>query len=125
MAIHVAAPETRALYYVMRLLLAFLVLLQLDPVIGAALCLHREDAASEECAMPESSRSTERTLAPGGSHVDGSCAFAKLCIPPAPAVVELGQVLLFTPPLDNDPARAKPLAGPRGVLTPPFHPPRV
>jgi hypothetical protein len=109
----------------MRLILALLLLLQLDPVIGAALCLERQHAASEECAMPERSSPAERTLAPAGAQPDGGCSVAQLCAQPAPVIPQADPVFQIVSIVHRDVGRLDTLIIPRGSLTPPFHPPRV
>jgi hypothetical protein len=110
----------------MRLALALLVLLlQLDPLIGAALCFERERAASAECAMPERPTHSGSVVAPAGAQVPGGCAVAQLCAQPAPVIAELGQVFELVSVVHRAPARWDSLDAPAGVLPPPFHPPRV
>ena len=119
---HSLIPE---LLYSMRLLLALLLLLQLDPVIGAALCVEREHAASEECAMPVRSSQAERTLAPAGAQVDGGCRVARLCAHPAPVIAQADPAFQIVPIVHRAVGRLDTLTPPRGLLAPPFHPPRV
>jgi hypothetical protein len=109
----------------MRLALAFLLVLQFDPIIGAALCFERERAASAECAMPERPSHSGSVVAPAGAQVPGECAVAKLCAQPAPVISQLGQVFQVVAVVHRAPARWDSLDAPPGVLTPPFHPPRV
>jgi hypothetical protein len=109
----------------MRLILALLLLLQLDPVIGAALCLQREHAASVECPMPEQAPPAERTLSPAGAQVEGGCSVAQLCAQPAPAVVQIGDEFRFASLLHRAPPFWDGTSAPSGVLPPPFHPPRA
>jgi hypothetical protein len=108
----------------MRLALALLLVLQLDPVIGAALCFEREWAASAECAMPERPTHPASVVAPAGAQVPG-CAVAQLCAQPAPVIAHLEQVFQLVSVVHRAPARWDSLDAPAGVLTPPFHPPRV
>jgi hypothetical protein len=109
----------------MRLALALLLVLQLDPVIGAALCFEREQAANSECSMPEGPTQPGSVVAPAGAQVAGGCAMAKLCAQPAPAIVQLRQAFQVLSIGHPVPARWNSLDAPPGVLTPPFHPPRV
>ena len=109
----------------MRLGLALLLVLQLDPVIGAALCLGREQAANAECAMPERPIYSGSVVAAAGAQVPGGCAVAQLCAQPAPVIAQLGQVFQLVSVVHHAPARWDSLDAPPGVLTPPFHPPRV
>ncbi len=109
----------------MRLILALLLLLQLDPVIGAALCLEREHAASAECAKPERSGQDERTLAPAGAQVEGGCSVAQLCAQPAPLIAQFGETFQLVAVVHRAPAPLDLVSAPSGILSPPFHPPRV
>jgi len=111
--------------YSMRLALALFLVLQLDPVIGAALCFERERAASAVCVMPERPTHPESVVAPVGDEVPGGCTVAKLCAQPAPVVGQLEQVFQVISIVHRAPAPGDSLEAPPGVLTPPFHPPRV
>lgn len=119
------STTTRGLIFSMRLILALLLLLQLDPVVGAALCLQRERAASQECAMPERSDSDEPLVAPGGAQAKSGCAVAQFCAQPSPVVAQLNQDSNFTAVVHRSPASWDSLDAPLGVLTPPFHPPKA
>ena len=109
----------------MRLALALLLILQLDPVIGAALCFERERAASAECTMPERPTHLGSVVAPAGAQVPGGCTVAQLCAQPAPVIPQLGHVFQLVSVVHRAPARWDSLDAPSGVPTPPFHPPRV
>ncbi len=116
---------TTEVQFGMRLILALLLLLQLDPVIGAALCLEREHAASAECAMPERSGQDARTLAPAGAQVEGGCSVAQLCAQPAPLIAQVGETFQLVSVVHQGPAPLDVVSAPSGILSPPFHPPRV
>jgi hypothetical protein len=109
----------------MRLVLALLVVLQLDPVIGAALCFEMDRTANAECAMPERPTHSGSVVAPAGAQVLGACDFAHLCAQPAPVIAQLGQVFQIVSVVHRAPAWWDSLDAPPDVLTPPFHPPRV
>lgn len=111
--------------YSMRLALALLLILQLDPVIGAVLCFEREQTANAECAMPEGPTQPESVIASAGAQVPGGCAVAKLCAQPAPVIAQLEQAFQIISVVHRAPARWDSLDAPPGVLTPPFHPPRA
>lgn len=115
----------RELQYIMRLILTLLLLLQLDPLLGAALCLQREAAPSQECTMPQPPAPSERTVAAAGDHLAGACSVAQLCAQPAPALT-VGENALLTSLI---PSRTQPLLeqtkAPSESPTPLFHPPRV
>ncbi len=109
----------------MRLILALLLVLQFDPVVGAALCLQKEHTATSECAMPERSDSDERVVAPAGAQIEGGCAVAQFCAQPSPAVAQLNQDFRFAAIVHRPPASWNSLDAPFGALTPPFHPPKA
>jgi len=109
----------------MRLILALLLLLQLDPILGAALCFEREQAASAECAMPDRAPAADRALVPAGADVHGGCTVAQLCAQPAPAVVHMDPVFQIVPAIDRTVLRLEPIPLPSGAPATLFHPPRV
>lgn len=109
----------------MRLVLALVLLLQLEPVIGAALCLQRAHAATAECDMPERANPAERILAPAGAQVEGGCSVAQLCAPPAPVISQIGELFQFGSLVHRSSLPVNAPGAPGGALPPPFHPPRV
>jgi hypothetical protein len=109
----------------MRLILTLLLLLQLDPVLGAALCFEREQAASAECPMPDEAPAAERAFAPAGADAHGGCAVAQLCAQPAPVVVQTDPVFQIVPIVDRTVIGLESTTLPRGAHTTLFHPPRV
>ena len=109
----------------MRLVLALLLLLQLDPVIGAALCLQRAHAATSECDMPEGANPAERSLAPAGAQVEGGCSVAQLCAQPAPVISQIDEPPQVLTLVHRAPRPVDVTIVHSGALSPPFHPPRV
>ena len=107
----------------MRLLVTLLLLvIQLRPVAGAAVCLEQA-MADQECAMPEHG---DGVTEPSGDEqsVPASCLATALCTPAGVAVshsavtLELTRTAVgFVPALKPAQHRSPPLA-------PPFHPPR-
>ena len=107
------------------LVVTLLLLFQLQPLAGSAICLLCSDRPSEEeCEMPE-----QRTVAHGSMSESGSpapgCALASICAASALAVPGLSEGQESIIPLHL--AAAKPATVPLvGVASaPPFHPPRA
>jgi hypothetical protein len=109
----------------MRLILALLLLLQLDPILGAVLCFERDQAASAECAMTDRKPAGDRALVPAGADVHGGCTVAQLCAQPAPVVVHMDPVFQIVPVIDRTVVRLESLPLPSGAHATLFHPPRV
>jgi hypothetical protein len=101
-----------------------LLLLQLGPLAGTAMCLHASGTTTE-CGMPAHPAGS---LAPvGDSHAShgGACTGAVVCSPAALAVLPAERQLEFA--LPQHPVA---LPGARSLVTgppaaPPFHPPRT
>lgn len=110
----------------MKTLVATLLLLfQLQPVFGSAVCLLSWDRPSKpECEMPEQRSSTQASLLESGSHTQG-CALASACAASALAVPSLSEGQESIMPLQSA-AATSPALTPDGVASaPPFHPPRA
>lgn len=106
------------------LLAGLVLLLQLQPALGAAACLGFSERAAQECEMPEHGAVPHSSLMQPGSPVP-SCALAAICTPsplaiPTAAdgpesVVALPAEAVITPPIAL-----------LGIFSaPPFHPPRA
>jgi hypothetical protein len=109
----------------MRLILALLLLLQLDPILGAALCFERDQADSAECPMPDRAPAADRALLPTGAEFHGGCTVAELCAQPAPVVVQMDPVFQLVPVIDRTVIRLESTPLPSGAHATLFHPPRV
>ena len=108
----------------MRLILSLLLLLQLDPILGAALCFEREQA-SAECPMPDEAPAAERSFAPAGADAHEGCAVAQLCAQPAPVVVQADPAFQIVSIVDRTVIGLESTTLPSGAHTKLFHPPRV
>ncbi|HEX9755178.1 MAG TPA: hypothetical protein VGA42_05695 [Gemmatimonadales bacterium] len=113
-----------------RVAAVLLLLLQLRPVAGMALCLHQA-AAAEECAgsmdeMPADSRGSSQPDLPLGSGVPAhECSFAEVCNTPVPAILELPAILsLAVAQIDPAVSRTPSLRG-ADPLPPPPPPPNA
>ena len=102
----------------MKMLLALvLLLLQLQPVAGAAVCAYDMGGMAAETGMTEHSR---MPAAPA------DCPLVALCTVTAPAAVPAGPELDISTCLPSLMGYQAPEAGPAsGVAAPPFHPPIV
>ena len=109
----------------MKTLVATLLLLfQLQPVFGSAVCsLSSDRPSNEECEMP-GQHAAKGSLLKSGPLSQG-CALASICAASAPAVPSLSEDQETTFPLRL--AQATPAAVTLvGVVSaPPFHPPRA
>jgi hypothetical protein len=109
----------------MRLLAAFVLLLQLQPLAGSAMCFHDAEIAKAECAMPHDERPAEPTLAPVGAELPTGCASAGYCAPSAPAVIKFAHSFQITTVIHGAPALVDATMAPGDPPAPPFHPPKV
>ena len=111
---------------------AFFFLLQLQPLVGAAVCLHGSDALRPHCEMAEQEQDGS---GPGVGHVSAAmspagapmheCALAAVCAPSAPAVVQLATHLDISAFVHDEPVKvAGSLIAPE-PSAPPLPPPRA
>src|SRR4051812_18110741 len=103
-----------------------LLLLQLQPVLGAGTCASLGRASVQrECSMPEHGLKPMSTVGEPSSPAPQSCAFATLCAPAPLAIPEIGSQTAKSAALVS--SVAVPLtAAPLDIVTaPPFHPPRA
>ena len=107
------------------LLAALLLLLQLQPLLGTAVCLSVSDrAAQSECEMPDSVAVPHSAIA----HTESSapnCALVSVCAPSILAILGLAQRLQSGVAFySQSPIMATPALV--GIsFAPPFHPPRA
>ena len=106
-------------------LAALLLLVQLQPLTGIALCLGFSDRASQkECEMPDHGAVPHSTLAQTESSSPG-CALASVCSPSPTAVPSLTEHVVTTTALPPE----VPITGTATLAStfsaPPFHPPKV
>jgi hypothetical protein len=110
----------------MRFLAVLVLLLQLQPVIGSALCFHDTELSKPECAMPHDERPTaDRTLTATGAEVPTGCASTVYCTRSTPAVLDFAQHLQIAALIQGAPVRIAPAMASDAALASPFHPPRV
>jgi hypothetical protein len=106
-------------------LAALLLLFQLQPVFGTAICLgFSEPASAPECAMPEHGAMPDSSVAQTESPAP-NCALASVCAPSPLTIVSLPENLESTVALYSKPPvmAATTLFGLSSA--PPFHPPRA
>jgi hypothetical protein len=105
-------------------LAALLLLSQLQPLLGTAICMGFSSAAQHECQMPEHGAVPYGTVSEPGSPPQ-SCEQASVCAPSPLAVPSLGTSLESVVPVRIG-AVIIALAILFGTSsTPPFHPPRA
>ncbi len=110
----------------MRLVGSLLLLLQLQPLGAAVLCLPGNGVEMAECGgMPETRVSAERTLAPTGTGHTANCMASDYCARMAPAVLRFTQHFLAVASIHRAPAVMVVPMAPGDPLAPPFHPPRA
>ena len=107
------------------LVATLLLLFQLQPLAGSAVCLLSSDLLSkQECPMPEQRAAAHGSVSESGSPAQG-CALASICAASALAVPGLSEGQESVIPLDS--AAITPAAVPLAEVAsaPPFHPPRA
>jgi hypothetical protein len=105
---------------------ALLLLLQLQPVLGAAVCLGLvQQPTQASCDMPEHGSVPAQHYSESGPDTPENCAIASFCTP-APLAVPGFANLLETTSL---PTSTLPISGhgqlPDVYTAPPFHPPKA
>ena len=107
------------------LLAVFLLLFQLQPVLGTVACLGlSERATQQECKMPEHGQAPTASIAAGGMATQ-SCELATICAPAPLAIPGFSASLETAVPL-LEAAGSLAATLPLGIPpAPPFHPPRA
>ncbi len=108
----------------MRILAALALLLQVQPLVGSALCFHDAEIARAECTMPHQEQPASALTAPDPG-VPGSCPSMAYCAPAAPAVPKFAEHFQITSFVHGAPALIDDSLAPGEPLAPPFHPPRA
>ena len=103
----------------------FLLLFQLQPVLGTVVCLGLSDRpAKQECKMPEHGQPQTMSVAVSGAAAQG-CQLATICTPAPPAIPGLPNKFETSVPLYGSAATLAATL-PLGISpAPPFHPPRA
>jgi hypothetical protein len=109
----------------MRILAALALLLQVQPVVGSALCFHDAEIGRAECTMPHEERPASSTLTTPDPGVPGGCPSMGYCAPAAPAVPKFAEHFQFTSFVHGAPALMDSSMAPGDGPAPPFHPPRA
>ena len=108
----------------MRILAALALLLQLQPLVGSALCFH-DAAAKTECRMPSQGQLGTGPLSQPGAGSPSTCPSMGYCAPTAPGVPKLAEQLQITSFVHGAPALMAPSLASAGPVRPPFHPPKT
>jgi hypothetical protein len=108
------------------MLAATLLLLQLQPVLGAGACARLGRASAQrECTMPEHGSNPVYSVGEPSPHTPQSCALASVCAPAPLAIPVIGKQIVRGAVLISA-ALIAPTTPPVEVSTaPPFHPPRA
>jgi hypothetical protein len=109
----------------MRVLAALALLLQLQPVVGSALCFHDAELAAAECTMPHEGRPADSALTAPGTAAPSGCPMMEYCAPPAPAVPKFANRFQITSHVHGAPALIDLSMAPGEPPAPPFDPPRA
>ena len=109
----------------MRFLAAVALLLQLQPLVGSALCFHETEMAKPECSMPHEDEPAGSGLTSPAAELPPGCPSMGYCAPAAPAVPRLAGHLQVTAFIHSAPASAHSSLAPGEPLGPPFHPPKA
>lgn len=109
----------------MRVLATLALLLQLQPLMGSALCFHDAEAAKAACTMAHEERPATSTLAAPSTEVPSGCPSMGYCAPAAPAVPKFTEQFQITSFVHGAPALIAPSMAPGESRAPPFHPPRA
>jgi hypothetical protein len=103
---------------------ALVLLLQLQPLLGTAVCLSSERAARPECEMPDHVAVPHRTVTPSEPPAP-NCALASICAPSPLAIVSLPERVESLIAVQSEP----PITAAHNLFgissAPPFHPPRA
>lgn len=102
-----------------------LLLVQLQPLAGTALCLGFSDRAiQQQCEMPEHGTVPHSTLVPTDSP-SPDCAIASVCSPSPLAVPSLTDDVVNTTPLPPEVVMTHIATLASIFSAPPFHPPKA
>jgi len=109
----------------MRFLAALALLLQLQPLVGSALCFHDAEMAKAECTMPHEGQPAKSSLTSPAAELPGGCPSMRYCAPAAPAVPRFAEHLQITSFVHGAPGLTYSFLAPGEPLGPPFHPPKA
>jgi hypothetical protein len=109
----------------MRFLAALVLLLQLQPLAGSALCFHDAEVAKAECTMPHNERPITSMFTAQTTGVPGGCPSMAYCAPAAPTVPEFAEHFQISSLVHGAPTLIDPSMAPSEPQTPPFHPPKA
>lgn len=109
----------------MRVLAVLALLLQLQPLVGSALCAHDAAAARTECSMPHEGQPGTGMFTAPDTGAPSACPSMGYCAPAASAVPKFAEQFQITWFVHGAPALMDPSMAPGEPLAPPFHPPRA
>lgn len=112
------------------LVAALMFFLQLQPLVGAAVCLHGSGATRSACEMVDGGRRGvtpaadlgQASVAPAGSPAHG-CTLAQVCAASAPAIPQFGTHFQLAFLIHDAPAKITASLAPGDPAAPPLPPP--
>jgi hypothetical protein len=110
---------------IVRALAVLALLLQLQPLVGSALCAHDAEVARTECSMPHEQQPATGTLTAPDTGAPSACPSMGYCAPAASAVPKFAEQFQITSFVHGAPALMDRSMVPGEPLAPPFHPPRA
>jgi hypothetical protein len=109
----------------MRVVAALVLLLQLQPVVSFALCVHDAAVATTECSMPDEAQPGTGTLTVPSTGTPGACFSMAYCAPTASAVPKFAEQFQITSFVHGAPAPMDLTMALGDPPAPPFHPPKA
>ena len=102
-----------------------LLVFQLQPVLGAAVCLGSSQPKAAECEMPEDGKAPTQNLPEPGTQRPQACPLAAVCAPVSPAIPGLSNAVEASVQMHIEVASSGSSTPVDVFFAPPFHPPRV
>jgi hypothetical protein len=102
-----------------------LLLIQLQPVLGAAVCLGLTQPDAAECEMPEDGKAPSQNVPESATQPPQACPFAAVCAPVSPAIPGLSNEVEASVQMYLGVASIGSNTPVEVFSTPPFHPPRI
>ena len=104
---------------------ALLLLMQLQPVLGAVACLGLSQPNAAECEMPEDGKAPSQNVPESATQPPQVCPFAAVCAPVSLAIPGLSNQVETSVQMHTGVAPSGSNTPVEVFSTPPFHPPRV
>jgi hypothetical protein len=101
-----------------------LLILQLQPLAGAVVCLTAVMEVQQECSMPDHSTGSNRDSS-SKLPQHAACPLAAICAPTAPAIPRAAVSLAVGDATEHLPVATGSVLALQEAPAPPFHPPRA